>query len=141
MRTVLFVLALLASAASIAGDVHRIVFQINDNEPKRMNLVLNNVANVNKYYQDKGEEVQIEVVAFGPGLTMLNAAKSPVKERIKSFGQNFDNVGFRACANTMAKMKKKTGKDVPLVAEAKIVPAGVVHIVQRQEEGWAYIRP
>ena len=117
MRTILFLVALLASAASIADGVHKIVFQINDNDPKRMNLVLNNVANVNKYYQDQGEEVQIEVVAFGPGLVMLNAA------------------------NTMAKMKKKSGKDVPLVPQAKVVQAGVVHIVQRQEQGWSYIRP
>jgi len=141
MRTILFLVALLASAASIADGVHKIVFQINDNDSKRMSLVLNNVANVNKYYQDQGEEVQIEVVAFGPGLVMLHAAKSPVKDRIKSFGQNFDNVGFRACANTMAKMKKKSGKDVPLVPQAKVVQAGVIHIVQRQEQGWSYMRP
>lgn len=141
MRGILFVLALLASASAIAADSHHIVFQVNDNEPKRMNLVLNNVANLNKYYQDKGEEVEIEVVAYGPGLMMLHGAKSPVKDRIKSFGQNFDNVGFVACGNTMAKMKKKTGKDVPLVPGAKVVPGGVVHITMRQEEGWTYLKP
>jgi uncharacterized protein len=141
MRGLLLVLALLVSAASFAAGTHRIVFQVNDNEPARMNLVLNNVANLNKHYQDKGEEAQIEVVAYGPGLTMLNAAASPVKDRVKSFGQNYDNVKFLACGNTMAKIKKKTGKDVPLVEGVKVVPGGVVHITEREEEGWTYLKP
>jgi intracellular sulfur oxidation DsrE/DsrF family protein len=142
MRGVLFVLALLVSAASLAADMHRIVFQVNDNEPARMNLVLNNVANLEKYYQDKGEEAQIEVVAYGPGLMMLHGAKSPVKDRVISFGQNFDNVKFLACGNTMAKMKKKTGKDVPLVGGVEVLPeGGVVHLTAREEEGWTYLKP
>ncbi len=141
MRILLFMAALLVSAAGIAADVHRIVLHVDENDPKRMNLVLNNAANVNKYYQDKGEEAQIEIVAYGPGLMMLHAKKSPVKGRIISFGQNYDNIGFRACANTMAKMKKKTGKTVPLLPGVEIVPSGVIHLIQRQEEGWTYIRP
>jgi intracellular sulfur oxidation DsrE/DsrF family protein len=40
------------------------VFHVDDNDPKRMNLVLNNVANVNNYYQGKGEQAQIEIVAY-----------------------------------------------------------------------------
>ena len=47
-----------------------------------MNLVLNNVANVMQYYHGKGEQAQIEVVAYGPGLNMLREDKSPVKERL-----------------------------------------------------------
>jgi intracellular sulfur oxidation DsrE/DsrF family protein len=141
MRALLFAVALLASAATLAGDIHRVVFHVDENDPRRMNLVLNNAANVNKYYQNKGEEVQIEIVAYGPGLMMLHAKKSPVRARIRSFGQNYDNIGFRACANTMAKMKKKTGKPVPLLPEARIVPSGVIHLIERQEQGWSYIRP
>ncbi len=141
MRNLLFVLALLACGSALAGGVHKIVFHVDENDARRMNLVLNNAANVNKYYQNKDEEAQIEIVAYGPGLMMLNAKKSPVKDRILSFGQNFDNIGFRACANTMKKMKKKTGKDVPLIKGTTIVPSGVIRLVQRQEEGWSYVRP
>lgn len=142
MRGVLFALALLASVAALAGEsVHKIVMHVDENDPQRMNLVLNNAANINKYYMDKGEEAEIEIVTYGPGLVMLEANKSPVKDRIKSIAQNFDNIKFRACGNTMAKIKKKTGKDVALVPEATVVPSGVVQLVMRQEEGWKYIRP
>ena len=127
--------------AMAATDSHRVVIHVDENDPKVMNLALNNAANANKYYQDKGEDVQIEIVTYGPGLIMLHAKKSPVAKRIASFEQNFENIGFRACANTMRKMKKKSGKDVPLLSQAEIVPSGVIHIITRQEEGWSYLRP
>ena len=131
----------LAQAYQFPDGVHRIVMHVDDNDPARMNLVLNNASNINKFYQDKGEAADIEIVAYGPGLTMLLAGKSPVADRIKSFGQNFDNVHFRACANTLKKMSAKAGKELPLLEQAKLTPSGVIHLIQREEEGWAYIRP
>lgn len=141
MKGLVMGVLLLFAGSALAGGVHKIVFQVNQNDPKTMNITLNNAANVNKYYQDKGEEAQIEIVTYGPGLMMFHAKKSPVKDRIASFQQNFDNVGFRACANTMRKMKKKSGKDVPLLSGVEVVPSGVIHVVTRQEEGWAYVKP
>ena len=141
MKHLLVVTLFLLASAACADTAHRVVMHLDDNDPKRMNLVLNNAANVNKYYQDKGEEVEIEIVSYGPGLMMLHAAKSPVKDRIASFSQNFDNIGFKACGNTHRKMSKKAGKDVKLLPQAKMVDSGVIHLITRQEEGWSYIRP
>lgn len=150
-RILTSVLAIFAAAAiavwSAPADaapkdgVHRVVLHVDDNDPKRMNMVLNNASNVDKYFKDKGEEVIIEIVTYGPGLNMLRADKSPVKKRIASFGQNFDNISFRACGNTLRNMKKKAGMDIPLLPQAKMVTSGVVHLITRQEEGWSYVRP
>ncbi len=144
----IFVLALVAislwsapSAAAPKDGVHRLVIHVDDNDPKRMNMALNNAANIDKYYKAKGEELVIEIVTYGPGLMMLHAEKSPVKKRIKIFDENYDNIGFRACGNTMKKMAKKSGMAVPLVKNAKVVPSGVVHLMERQEQGWSYVRP
>jgi intracellular sulfur oxidation DsrE/DsrF family protein len=130
-----------APAAFSAEGVHRVVMHLDDNDPARMNLVLNNAANVTKYYQEQGEEVEIEIVAYGPGLHMLRADTSPVKERVMGFPDNFDNVSFRACGNTHSKMSAKAGKEVELLPQADMVPSGVIQLIQRQEEGWAYVRP
>ena len=83
----------------------------------------------------------IEIVTYGPGLNMLRADTSPVKKRIKSFGENFDNIAFRACGNTQRKMAKNEGKSIMLLPQAKNVPSGVVHLMERQEQGWSYVRP
>ena len=121
--------------------VHRVVIHVDDKDPKRMNMALNNAQNIDAYYKEKGEEVIIEIVTYGPGLHMLRADTSPVKKRIKSFGENFDNISFRACGNTKRKMSKKAGAEIMLLPQAKMVPSGVVHLMERQEQGWSYVRP
>ncbi len=139
---VLMLAWLLAGPVGAAEDkVHRLVIHVDDNDPKRMNMALNNAANIDKYYKDKGEEVIMEIVVYGPGLHMLRADTSPVKDRVLSFAQNFDNISFRACGNTHRKMSSAAGASVPLLSNAVMVPSGVVHLIERQEEGWAYVRP
>ena len=141
MRTWLTAALLMTTWAAQATDMHKVVLHLDENDPQRMNLVLNNASNVNNFYQDKGEEVQIEIVAYGPGLHMLRADTSPVKDRITSFSQNYDNISFKACGNTHAMMSKQAGKTVELVPQAELVPSGVIQLIARQEEGWSYIRP
>lgn len=131
----------LAESDEGGDDIHRVVIQVNANDPAIMNLALNNAANINKYYQNEGEEVEIEVVTFGPGLNMLRTDSSPVQDRIANLAQNFDNIHYKACANTMKHMAAKSGKQVELVEAAEVVPSGVIHIMHRQEEGWSYIKP
>jgi intracellular sulfur oxidation DsrE/DsrF family protein len=122
---------------------HRIAIQIDQNDPALMNLVLNNVSNLTEYYNSKGETVQIEVVAYGPGLNMLREDKSPVKDRIKSIKQaSFPStVDFSACGNTKRGMEKAEGHPVQIISQASVVPAGVVRLSELQEQGWSYIRP
>ena len=105
-----------------------------------MNLALNNVENVRKYYDAKGEKVLIEVVAYGPGLKMYTA-NSPVKSRIESMSIGMDNLTFPACGNTHKKMSKKAGKKITLLEEAKIVPSGVIRLLELLEQGYSYLRP
>jgi intracellular sulfur oxidation DsrE/DsrF family protein len=129
------------SSAEADDDVHRIIIQVDVKDPGTMNLALNNAANINRYYMDQGEEAEIEIVTFGPGLIMLRSDSSPVKDRIASFAQNYDNIHFKACANTIRNMERKSGKKVHLLEQAEIVPSGVIQIISRQEAGWSYIRP
>jgi intracellular sulfur oxidation DsrE/DsrF family protein len=72
---------------------------------------------------------------------MLRADTSPVKSRVVTFAATYENVSFRACGNTFNAMTKKEGKEPPLLDIAESVPSGVVHLMERQEQGWSYIRP
>ena len=125
------------------AKTHRIAFQIDQNDPALMNLVLNNVSNILEYYHGKGEQAQVEIVAYGPGLNMLRDDKSPVKDRLKSIqsGSFPSKVAYSACGNTMKGMEKKEGHPIAIVPEAKVVVAGVVRLTELQEAGWTYIRP
>ena len=72
---------------------------------------------------------------------MYVPGKSPVEDRISAMSLEMDNLTFAACANTHRAMSAKAGKDITLVAEAKMVPSGVVRLIELQENGFAYIRP
>lgn len=131
----------LAMPALAEGVNHRVAFHVDQNDPRLMNLTLNNVQNVNKYYESIGDTVEIQVVAYGPGLNMYRVDNSPVADRIATISLELDNITFAACGNTLHKMEAKAGTTVPLLSEAEVVPSGVVQLIMLQEQGWAYIRP
>jgi uncharacterized protein len=133
-----------ASAATAAdGKLHHIAIQIDQNDPQVMNLVLNNATNVIEYYRDKNEDVNLDIVAYGSGLHMLRTDTSPVQDRIKRLKDMVfpGKIQFSACNNTKQGMEKAEGHAISVVPEATIVPSGVVHLMELQEQGWSYVRP
>jgi intracellular sulfur oxidation DsrE/DsrF family protein len=124
-----------------AEKTHRLVLQVDTNDPATMKLALNNATNVEQYYRGRGERVQIEIVTFGGGLNMLRGDTSPVKERIKAIAETSPSISFMACSNTMDSMRKAEDKAIPLIPQATPVPSGVVRVMELQEQGWTYVRP
>ncbi len=137
----LFSAFFLISAAYAKGMTHKIAVHVNQNDKKVMNMALNNVQNLTKYYTSKGDKVIVEVVAYGPGLHMLRADTSPVKDRIETMSLAMPTLKFSACGNTHRKMIKKSGKKAPLISEASKVPSGVLRLIGLQEQGYSYIKP
>ena len=133
-----------ASAGNAAdGKPHHIAIQVDQNDPQVMNLALNNVNAIIEHYRAKNEDVDIDVVAYGPGLHMLRADTSPVQERIKRLKDMVfpGKIQFSACNNTKQGMEKAEGHAISVVSDATIVPSGVVHLMELQEQGWSYVRP
>jgi intracellular sulfur oxidation DsrE/DsrF family protein len=128
-------------AQPAAAKEHRLILQVNTNDPAAMNLALNNAMNVTQNYRDLGEKVQIEVVTFGPGLHMLRDDTSPVKARIETMALSTPEVSFKACGNTQENMGKAENKTIPIIPQAQVVKSGVVHVMELEEQGWTYVKP
>jgi hypothetical protein len=112
---------------------NHVVIQVSDNDPGKWNLALNNARNLQS---DLGaSNVEVEIVAYGPGLNMVRSG-SAVAPRIDE--AVMAGTKINACENTMAAQKVTREQILPGVT---YVPAGVVEIMKRQQEGWAYIRP
>jgi intracellular sulfur oxidation DsrE/DsrF family protein len=133
--------ALMARSPAAKGKEHRLILQVNTNDPAAMNLALNNATNVTQYYRELGEKVKIEVVAFGPGLHMLREDTSPVKARIETMALSTPEVSFKACGNTRQNMHKAEDKDIPIIQQAQLVRSGVVRVMELEEQGWTYVKP
>ncbi len=111
----------------------RVVIQVSDADPAKWNLALNNAKNIQT---DLGAaNVDVEVVTYGPGIDMLkldSVAAGRIADATKA------GVSVVACENTM-RNQKLTKSD--MLNGISYVPAGVVEIMSRQQQGWAYIRP
>jgi uncharacterized protein len=141
---------ILASGASAAktkvqqsAKPHRVLIQVDQNDPAVMNLALNNATNIIEYYRSKGKDVAVDIVTYGPGLNMLRADTSPVLDRIKQLKNVAfpSTIQFSACNVTRQGMEKKEGHPIDIVSDAVVVPSGVIHLMELQEDGWSYIRP
>jgi intracellular sulfur oxidation DsrE/DsrF family protein len=134
-----------AVSSSVAADAksHRVTIQVDQNDPAVMNLALNNVTNIMEMYKAKGQDVQIELVAYGPGLHMLRDDTSPVKDRLKQISDlSFPSqIKFSACNNTKEGMEKREGHPITIVSQASLVPSGAVRLMELQEDGWSYLKP
>lgn len=124
-----------------ATKTHRLALHVDQNDADIMRLALNNARNATELYQERGETVAIEIVAYSQGLHMLREDTSPVKGEIRELRKKLPSLVFGACNNTKTGMEKKEGKPVTLIAEATIVPAGIVRLVELQEQGYAYVKP
>ena len=125
----------IATAQAQQGSAQRnkVVIQVSDADPGKWNLALNNARNLQT---DLGAaNVDVEIVAYGPGIGMLKI-DSPVGGRIDE--ATAAGVKVVACEITM-KGQKLVRAD--MLNGIGYVPAGVVELMSRQQQGWAYIRP
>lgn len=128
--------AFTAPAPAFAADAPakaRVIFQVSDADPAKWNLALNNIKNVQG---DLGAgNTEIELVAYGPGIGMLKADATIANRVIDAMAAGVKVV---ACENTMTNQKMKRDDMIDKIGYVK---AGVVELMQKQREGWAYIRP
>jgi len=136
MSMVAVALFLSTTLAMAEQAEHRLVIQVSTDDARTQKIALNNAVNLQKLYGI--DNVDIEIVAYGPGLGLLTT-ESKQADRVKSLA--VQNIKFSACGNTMKKVAKKTGKLPVLVEGVGEVEAGVARILVLQEQGYAYIRP
>jgi intracellular sulfur oxidation DsrE/DsrF family protein len=130
-------------AASSQGTVkqHKMVIQVSREDTEGMNLALGNAINAKKLYDTRGERFQVEIVAYGPGITMFREDKSPVKERLIEAKKEIPGIVYSMCGNAKAAAEKREGHEVVPIAGVGVVPAGIVRVAELEDQGYVYIRP
>ncbi|SEO36138.1 hypothetical protein SAMN04490248_104115 [Salinihabitans flavidus] len=122
-------------------EIKKLALQVSDNNPGTMNKVLNVAANFARGMSEAGHEYEIEIVAYNAGLHMLREDTSPVKERVANFPTSIPNVTFSACGNTIAGMTRNEGEVPPIMEFANHVPAGVMRLMDLDDQGYFVMRP
>ena len=131
-----------ASLPAHAGDspaklsqapAHKVIFQVTDDDPQKWYLTLSNAKNVQQVLGKKN--VQIEVLVWGPGLGMVVLETEMANEIDEAVGRG---VKIIACENTMIGRHLTRADMYPSISYVK---TGVLHLMKRERQGWAYIRP
>jgi len=122
-----------ATASEAHATKERVVIQVSDADAGKWNLALNNAKNVQTAFG--ADKVDIEIVTYGPGIGMLKM-DSVVANRVDESKKA--GIAIVACQNTMKAMKLT---DADMLPNSSYVPSGVVELIKKQGQGYAYIRP
>jgi intracellular sulfur oxidation DsrE/DsrF family protein len=114
-----------------------IVLQLGDGDEAAQGRVLNVANNLIKHYGGP-EFVELEIVAYGPGISLLYP-DNPQHERVNSLLAS--EVRFVGCMNTVETIALQTGSKPELIPATVPVKTGVAHMVERAGQGYVLIRP
>ncbi len=81
-------------------------------------------------------DAKIEVVYYAKGLDMITAGKSVVSTDVQKYAA-MKNVAFRVCE---VAMKNNGIERSQLLPGVQTVPDGIYEIIQKQHDGWGYIK-
>jgi hypothetical protein len=101
---------------------------------------LTNLEQMLQNYRASGEQVQVEVIANGHGINLLRQGTTPFGELIARLSDEYDNLSFAACKSTIDQIQITEGSEIELIPEARLIDSGVVEVIERQKQGWTYIR-
>lgn len=124
------------TATTAEEQTHRLLIQVNKREEDFQDHVLSNVVNLQKHYGV--DNIEIEVVAYGPGIWLVTD-KSAFLKRVESL--MMQNVTFTACGNTLDTVAESSGTRPTLIDGIEEAQAGIARIIERQEQGWSYLSP
>lgn len=123
-----------------AAKPHRLVLQINTDDPTVMRALISTALNLPKYYRETKQDFSIEIVAYNAGIHMFRVDTSPVKDLLKLAQALTPDIRFVICEATKLGMERGEGRPISLIDNVQMVPNGPARIIELQEAGWSYIR-
>jgi uncharacterized protein len=122
-----------AGAGQVPTKRNKVIFSVTDNDRGKWNLVLSNAMSVQQNVGAK--DIEVEIVVWGPGINMIKM-ESPVGNRVEELVEK--GIKVVACETTMHDLKLT---DQDMLPKIGYVPGGVIELMQKQQQGWAYVRP
>lgn len=109
---------------------YRVVIQLNTAEKRVQKATLGQIENILK----SDEEIYIELVTHGDGVELLykNSEYINVIEDLHKKG-----VALVVCNNTLT---SKNLSQEDFLTGITVLDSAVVHLIKRQNEGWAYLK-
>lgn len=118
----------------------KVVMHINSTDDYMQNTLLLETENLLQSYQNNPQAVQVEIVAYGPGVTLFDANQSKFIDRLAGLKNRFANLNYAVCGRSVKKIETDKHVRMKLIPDITITSSGLHQIIKRQQEGWHYIR-
>ena len=130
-----------SSAINIVQEsATKVLVHLTSADPESALNTLDNLQKLLNDYRQKQQPVTVEVVANGEGVKLLSPGSPAIAERIARLSEEHDNLTIAACKNTIDQIRISTGRPFKLLPQVQLIESGVVQVIQRQRDGWTYIR-
>ncbi len=127
-------------AVPASGDTVKVLIHVNSAVAARTPEALDEIENLVRHYRDQRQNARVEVVMNGDGLSLVRTDVTRFAERIRRMQEEYDNLTFAACQNTIVRLKREHGITAKLLPGVTVIDSGVAQIMRRQQQGWAYIQ-
>ncbi|GHB64385.1 DsrE family protein [Persicitalea jodogahamensis] len=115
-----------------SGKVHRVVFHLSISDAPSQKALIGNITNLLEVWP----QTEIEVVFHGPGIAMVVLGSAAHTEQLRVLVEE-NAIRLVVCENIMRGKQLTTADLLPFV---ETVPVAIAELIQKQEQGWAYIK-
>ncbi len=128
------------------NDVHignvrnKVLIHIAHDDPARLSQAMDEIEGLMRYYRDIRASAHVEVVVNGRGLELLRVDTSAHAAKIARLLNEYDNLTFAACQNTIDRLKHEQGITARLLPGVVVTDSGMAEITRRQHQGWTYLQ-
>lgn len=123
-----------------SGDAIKVLIHVSNITAAHNPGALDEIESLVRYYRDQRQSARVEVVMNGEGLNLARVDTTRFAERIRRMQEEYDNLTFTACQNTIQRLKREHGITAKLLPGVTVIDSGVAQIMRRQQQGWAYIQ-
>ena len=118
----------------------KLMLHVSTANPTKLNIVLNEAESLLKQYANSSQKLELEILANSEGLALVSDNGKNYNKQLQNLQKQYDNLAVVVCGETLKKIQRTRGKKLKLLSNTKVVPSAISQIVNRQQNGWSYIR-
>ena len=122
------------------GVKNKVLIHLSDDKTSKLDAALDEIEGLMRYYRETRQTAHVEVVMNGRGLDLVRVDTAPFAGRVAQLQQEFHNLTFAACQNTIDRLKREQNITVRLLPGVIIIDSGMAEIMRRQNQGWTYLQ-
>ena len=124
----------------VAGKPWHLMVQVTSEDQNRFNVLMDETERLLKTARKKNEQDFIQFLANSSGINLLKDENTALSRRVRSLSQQYNNLLLTACGQTLKKLKLNKKELPKLLGEARVVRSALHEVIEKQKQGWTYIK-